>query len=161
MTEKYGTRVAFRSSSLKLEDVDCSLWYAITINPSDAHQYWASSDRQKMYVNWAQQTFYRLLLNTDYEMYLEISPLGRLHWHGKIRFCNTERLIKFYMHDIHKLNNLSTFELDSISDEKIWDTYCRKQFKILNCKISSKDKLSKLALVDVESEMIYKKIPLQ
>lgn len=151
---------AFHSSNLKIENVDVKEWYSITMNPSDDHQYWGAKERQKMFVNWAQLTFYRILLNTDYILYLELSPAGRLHWHGKIRFRNKERLIKFYMDDINKLNKILIFEIDTIKDKDVWDTYIQKQYSLLNVRISSNDKINKLALIDVVAEIHYKKIPI-
>nr|DAW08393.1 MAG TPA: Rep protein [Bacteriophage sp.] len=151
----------YRSKSLKVETIDVTKYYSITVSPSDHHQYFESKERLKMFFNWAQITFYRLLLNTEYEMHIEVSPMGRLHLHGKIKLLNKERLLKFYLYDIPRINNISVFEIDTISDMVKWDTYCTKQKTLQLGYISHKDKLNKLALIDIESEVIYKKIEMK
>jgi len=148
--------------NLCIEDIDLVLWYAISINPDDSHQYMTEKEytkRLKLFVDNQKIILNRILQPLKYELYLEVSPVGRLHWHGYIKYNNIETLKRFYLTQVIKLKHISTFEIDTMNGK--WDAYVVKQYKIWDTKITSEDRINKLALMDVESEVIYKKIPLQ
>lgn len=150
-------------SILPIEKINKSVRYTLTIAPCDDHQYFGATkaqDRLKLFHNWAQLKYYRLFINYEYGLNIEVSPKGRLHLHGYISFKTDENIKDFYLYTIHKLLSFNIVEIDTISDEKVWTEYCKKQSKYSFGRISSRDKISGLALIDVESEVIYKKMPL-
>lgn len=52
----------------------------------------------------------------------ELSSKGRLHFHGVIRILNVPH---FYIH-LKDYEPFGGWEIDTISDMKVWDTYCFK-----------------------------------
>lgn len=62
----------------------------------------------------------------SYKIYFEMSPLGRMHWHGYLRIHDIHA---FYTFDIQILKSYSTFVIKPITDEK-WNAYVLKQQKI-------------------------------
>lgn len=57
-------------------------------------------------------------------MYLEISPTGRYHFHGIIKIKN---VLNFFVHDLYRLKQIGTYEIDTIKDLEVWTKYCSKQ----------------------------------
>lgn len=117
---------------MSIEDVDIKVKYTLTISPNDDYQYFnhKSSDREKNF----RESFEEFFTMVDFQginIYLhpELSPRGRLHFHGTILF-KTEKAIKlFYMDAIHVMLRRSQIEMDTIKDAEVWDTYCKKQSK--------------------------------
>lgn len=154
---------AKHNQSIKIELIDEEEWYALTINPQDDYQYWNENTdtRLKMFTDNIKIVMHRILQPCRYELYVEVSPVGRLHLHGKMRFNNKSTIIRWYISQIHKLGKVSHFEIDTIEDMKIWDEYIKKQYHIFNIKLTSEDKISRLALLDVAAKVTYKKLPLE
>jgi hypothetical protein len=160
MTQKF----QIKNSSLKIEDIKIDVFYAISISPDDNHQEWGikkdnQSYKQRLDLFKTNQSLLinRILQPCRYKLFLEISPLGRLHWHGKIKFVDMDCVKRFYLTQIHQLTSVATFELDEIEDDDKWQAYITKQNKIWNIIITSEDKISKLSYLGV-SEVIYKKV---
>jgi len=60
-------------------------------------------------------------------MWLELSQKGRWHFHGLIKIYNP---LKFYLYDIHKLNEEGHYEIDTYDGYDgfaYWLQYCVKQ----------------------------------
>lgn len=58
-----------------------------------------------------------------FNLTLDISSGGRLHYHGYIKILN---LVSFYFHDIHILQYEGTYEIDIITDPACWYNYVKK-----------------------------------
>jgi len=77
---------------IKPECIDTSVWYSISFNPDDNHQYFNEEyilQRLKKFNQYWNVTFNKYLNNTCYyKLQMEISSRGRLHYHGRINIVN-------------------------------------------------------------------------
>lgn len=108
------------------EDFDYTKWYALTINPSDKFQYFANPHRISLCIKDIKETilFYKYIL---FELYMEISPKGRIHWHGRIGFDSQYDVTMFYIFAVHGLLTKSTVVIKDIDDNDKWTEYITKQ----------------------------------
>lgn len=116
-----------KNSIVKPENINYKEWYTFTINPCDTYQYFKDKDRVNSFHKYWDSYFYLKLTTkdiADVELRLEVSPLGRLHYHGMIQFRNLEA---FFVDIIHDLTTIATIEIDKINDKEIWDNYVTKQ----------------------------------
>lgn len=147
-----------------IEDIEIGKKYTITIAPDDSHQYFEVPKRDGRllkFISWARIYIYKAFLNNEYELFTEVSPRGRLHFHGTIKFKSNEHLLDFYIYTIPHLLKSNQIEIDTIKDPKVWDEYKRKQQKFNLPVITSNDKINKLCLFDTVTEVTYTKIPLE
>lgn len=113
-----------KHKALKYEDVKINTNYAFTLNPSNKYQKFNSYTRPSEFLKIVNE----LLGNIKhYVLYPEISPKGRIHFHGWIWFDTQQEIIEFYLNKIHDLGENSTYEMDILNDVKIWTDYCTKQ----------------------------------
>lgn len=119
------------------EQIKIDTEYAITINPSDEHQYFRSSDRLKDFTNFWQT--YIQNLQCDLVLHLEVSKLGRLHWHGLIKFPKQQNINNFYLNDIHNLTLRSMQLIKPITDSGKWQEYCQKSKHMFDVTIKTTD----------------------
>lgn len=146
----------------KIELFKLKTFHCISINPDDGHQYFEEKDwRKRLDLFKTNQAIIlnRILQPCKYILNIEVSEQGRLHWHGYIKVMHVDDLKRLYLTQIIKLKSMATYEVDTIKDDDVWHTYCNKQKDLWGIQITSEDKISKLALMDVESEVTYKKIP--
>lgn len=132
MVEKKTDFYKPKNSNINIEDIEYNHWYAITINPQK--QYY-----NKGYLRYSDvmQEITKLLNQyigeIEYFMYMEVSKLGRLHFHGYIKYKKDLDLV--YMTLIPDLVDKYSFEIDYINDPDIWAEYISKQtecFKFKN-----------------------------
>ncbi len=64
------------------------------------------------------------------KLYPELSPKGRLHYHGIVRFKDYQQVFDWY-YSYHKIEGLM-LSLDTIGDDDKWDKYIKKQYKYLH-----------------------------
>lgn len=124
---------------LKYECVTNNDTYTISLNPEDSYQFWNSDDRMEVFTLHHAAYLKKLTLvnrtnvfTTD--IYLEISPTGRLHYHGTIKILNKKL---FYLHTLHKLQSYYVYEIDTIADSDTWFAYCTKQDLKINHQIGN------------------------
>lgn len=152
-----------RNEVMKMELCEPGKEYALTLAPSDDKQFWGECklsqnglSRVRMFYDQQKVSVYRMLKGYDYKLDLESSPLGRLHWHGRIKFKDDDKIIDFYVNRVPNLIKGYTICVKPIKDDDIWRTYCKKQNRFFaKYSISSADKINKLAIFE-ESEVIYK-----
>jgi len=117
---------------IKPECIDTSVWYSISFNPDDNHQYFNEEyilQRLKKFNQYWNVTFNKYLNNTCYyKLQMEISSRGRLHYHGRINIVN---IISFIC-ALRMISLHGTYEIDTIKDKEIWDNYCVKQSKLFD-----------------------------
>lgn len=141
---------------LPIEEVKPNIWYALTIAPCDDHQKWDETDnRLREFKAYHKTYILKQLLPNKFEMFVEVSPTGRLHFHGRIMFSNVDMITKYYLCTIHRLLKSNQVEMDTIGDQDVWTRYCTKQIAYNFGKITSQD-YSKL---DAMTEIKYMKIP--
>lgn len=115
-------------------------WYAITLCPSDAFQYFGKANRFKSFYSKIYEAL--LPMHFKYKMYIELSePRGtirgdgpRLHAHGIMYFPDVYSVKKFLLYDLYLLTRIGILEIDTIDDMLRWQVYCRKHISILHFK---------------------------
>jgi len=104
--------------------------FAITISPSDRLQYFNNSERMQVsYITTVK--LYKDILNkylNKYELYLEVSPKGRIHYHGTI---NIKDIIGFLLYVIPQLENTCNVCIKNIDNADEWKTYYSKQQELV------------------------------
>lgn len=118
------TFIKKRNEIIDFEAVNTETDYAITINPCDKHQFFKDNHRIGTFM----EDIHRILYNSSkvykYRLYLEVSPKGRLHWHGYIKIKDP---IQFYLYSVPHMLALSTVVIKPIDDSEVWYNYCNKQ----------------------------------
>lgn len=109
-----------KQKCLAPETLELNKWYTWTVNLQGGEKEHILN-RYNQYCTILSE--YSRIKGIEYEVYPEQSSRGRLHVHGKIQFNNTESIIKFYDHIV---GIDYAYEVDSIGDPKVWDTYCTK-----------------------------------
>lgn len=107
--------------SIKYEDLVLKQLYAITLSPSDQKE--LTVDRHKNFTKSTKQIMITLS-SIHYKLHFEWSPLGIMHWHGKIRIFDKETWFK---DDLYKLKQIGHLCIRPITNLGEWDKYCEKQ----------------------------------
>lgn len=116
-----------RNEFPSLEKLRCGITCAFTVNPE--HQYFDFPDRLFMVLEDTQKA-----LATEYayyKFYTELSPTGRIHYHGWITIINP---LRFYLGDVHRLTTFGTLSvkiIPTLEDFDEWEIYCIKQAHIM------------------------------
>ena len=118
-----------RNLNIKYEDMKNDHTYSITLNPENAYQFWDLPDRietfKKHHINNLKKSSLKDRINIFVlDIRLEFSPAGRLHFHGYIKILNK---LKFYEYTLNKLTEQYQYEIDTIADHEVWETYINKQ----------------------------------
>lgn len=115
--------------------------YTLSINPEDKEQYFNEKDRV---VRFKEQWYGRLLINlapyANYDLYLEISEAGRLHFHGTITVTD---VLGFYANAIPFMRANMTYEIDTIKDANWLTVYCVKQAHLFDGGVNPRVKSAK------------------
>lgn len=112
----------------ELELMQPNKWYAFSCNPCDKYQHFKAMNRMGLFIG----DLSNLFLHTGiykYELYIELSPKGRLHLHGRIKI---NKIVEFYLNVVSYLTTRSTVVIKPIDDEKKWAEYCTKQHDLHN-----------------------------
>lgn len=112
-----------------IENVVIGTKYTLTINPSE--QYFTKYLRHDLVT----KDMIELFASTKScagHVFKEISPHGRIHFHGTIVILDP---FDFYSFFVYRLEQHGTIEIDTIEKADVWDTYCRKQqYLMTDCK---------------------------
>lgn len=129
MDEKYT-----KFQNIPLEDAKLDTPYAFSFNPehqtnlydkkSDSFQYTYALVKMDQYM----KKMLVKLKASAYLMYQELSPLGRIHYHGYIQILN---IVDFFVYDVPLLKSYGTFCIKPIDDAALWAEYVRKQQAVL------------------------------
>ena len=110
--------------SPSIEDIVPLKIYSFTINPEK--QYYNKGAMRHISIIQDVTDVLNKYNNYKYNLYMEISKNGRIHFHGTIHF---EDPWDFYYTIIYKLQQMSTYYIDTIEDQKVWNEYILKQQK--------------------------------
>lgn len=112
----------------KYEDCVDGRIYAFTFSPDDSGQYWHEEKADLRMIRFLDyyNTFFCKHLDdvSRYFLRIEISPQGRLHFHGYLQILNK---LRFYLVVIRNLKGEGIFEIDTIESIKKWNEYITKQ----------------------------------
>lgn len=95
--------------------------YAFSFNPESQPVSYASDRLQKWWIEMAK--LFGSFKGSTVKLSVEISKLGRLHFHGTIKIST---LWKFYYYDVPKLMKDGAFEIDTIGKYDEWMAYVDK-----------------------------------
>lgn len=124
---------------MKLENIPLGKKLSFTYNPSDDHQYFGKPGRLDSFTQYHFKLFKATLsYSCDWVLYPEYSFNGtssemgrngpRLHYHGYIIFKDLDDFLEL---SYTKLSLKGKFEIDTIEDESVWYTYCKKASAIM------------------------------
>lgn len=119
----------FRWDLPAMEHAKINTLYSFSYNPESQPCSYASDRIQKWYSEMVKVI--SSLKACNVVLNLEISKLGRLHFHGTIQISS---LWKFYYYDVPKLMVEGSFEIDTIKSIEDWQAYVDK----------NKDEMSKM-----------------
>lgn len=111
--------------------------YAITINPEDPrgdnkHSFTseattAEEELREVYDTHINNIFKKLKY-CEVLLCPELSPTGRLHYHGVLTVIDT---VMFLWHDVQVIRESAQCEIDTIEDITKWETYISKQAHLM------------------------------
>lgn len=110
-----------RLSLLPLESIQIDAKYTFNLNMSDEFETLLQNVEQYKY-------FLKKYISPycTFELFPELSPLGRLHYHGYITFYDSLKLVDFYF-SIRTFMSYCAMKIGHLNDDKIWDDYIFKQ----------------------------------
>lgn len=110
------------------EDMHLHTLYTFTFNPKDQPEKDSTVNgfRLNAFKNWMESrlTEFRQLRHCEIDLVPESSSKGRYHFHGYIMLTD---IMMFFYKDMPKLQLYGVYEIDTISDQAIWDKYIYKQ----------------------------------
>lgn len=127
---------------LKAEQIVLDTDYAFSYNPKEQHDLVSLSggeyeliikDRKKAFLRKTKLMLHNLK-GSSYRLWFEVSPKGRMHWHGYIRIHD---LNEWFMHDTMMLMHYGAVCIKEITDRPYWQDYVTKQYKIWSITIQS------------------------
>lgn len=110
-----------RWSLPSMEHAKVNVEYAFSFNPESQPVSYASDRLQKWWIEMAK--LFGSFKGSTVNLSVEISKLGRLHFHGTIKIST---LWKFYYYDVPKLMKDGAFEIDTIGKYDEWMAYVNK-----------------------------------
>lgn len=124
-----------KHQGLKMEDIKLSTCYAVTLSPPDnrglvSRRIWNIQTPTKILEENIDKhvQIFKSLKYCELELNPELSPKGRLHYHGVIIIKD---VLNFYYHDLHILNETMSYEIDTLSEDAEgllkYTSYCVKQ----------------------------------
>lgn len=120
-----------KTDLIDYENWKIDTWYALTLNPSDKYQHFESGSRLATVIKELTEVLC-LYSHLSFQLWLEVSKKGRLHWHG---YCKTEEEKDknlFFIHGLPRLLRRCTMVIRDINDDVEWDKYVHKQWQFHN-----------------------------
>lgn len=108
---------------LKLEDIEIGKAYAFSYNPS-AQPIPSKVNSIKEWFDIEYNVFQSVLQYCEVNLYVEISPTGRFHFHGIIIIRNA---VQFIIRDVQHLTGLGTSVIKEVDKPEVWAEYITKQ----------------------------------
>lgn len=116
------------------------LYYSVTINPNDSHQYFGNPNRFDKF----RHDMYEMLIGAspqgiNYHFVIELSEPRQLkpgtdgpryHLHGWIQFKHNEGIFNFLDHVMYHWSRYAYVDIDTIADMKKWELYMTKQSSV-------------------------------
>lgn len=146
----------YESNKLQsIEDVIINTKYSFTVSPCDDYQYFNEDDREDKFRKMFKM-YFKKWKSINVYLYPELSPRGRLHFHGTLLF-KTEKSIKtFYLFYISDILRKAQIEIDTIGDEEKWRLYCVKQSKYFTWTLDNTKDDSLTSIAKEETPVVYK-----
>lgn len=108
---------------LKPEEVYIGKLYAISVNPVAQPQIGRCLSFKEWYDS-MEHLFRDVCIASEFRLYVEISPMGRFHFHG---WMCVKNIMNFYIYDVKTLTREQTCVIKEIEDPEVWEEYILKQ----------------------------------
>lgn len=124
-----------------------NVWYSFSIAPNDANQFFEQNTTQRV-KQFIAVTTKRLKKCPfmNFNLYLDISSRGRLHWHGWIKWDDNEEIFNHFLYNQNRLEKWAQIEIDVINDNEVWDKYVKKICHLV------KRNINKRSVLDEDAE---------
>lgn len=121
-----GFQKTYKLDVLSPEVIEQNVFYTFSFNPKVQPVRHKAGFKCSAFTEWQNDVLrtFRKSTNAMYDLNLELSRAGRLHYHGKIKILN---IINFYIQDLPHLADEGVIEIDTIKDSEVWEKYCHKQ----------------------------------
>lgn len=148
------------TKNLSPECIKVNTFYAYTIAPNDQYEYWnAKSTEERLESFKIYWQVYIQILTAEIVCITEISSLGRLHFHGKIRFKTQKNINDYFINNVYQLHQHCRTMICEIKDEG-WDLYLAKGNHMIDLQIQTTDaNIKRLCFVVATSEKLKLKKP--
>lgn len=147
------------SKNLSPECIKIDTFYAYTIAPADNHQYWnAKSSEERLESFGTYWQAYIQVLTAEITCITEITALGRLHFHGTVRFKTQKNINDYFVNNVYQLHQHCRTMIVLIKDEG-WDAYLSKGSHMIKLKIQTTDANIKRLTAYVEASKKLKLKP--
>jgi hypothetical protein len=146
------------NQGVKLEDMEIGQTYAITINPASQPENKHSVLPWRNLCMWLchyKDWLIQFQDGVELVLYLEVSPTGRYHFHGKLVLLDYNDYINF----LEIMNKQHHYEIDTIKDMDVWDLYIKKQRKIFEYLYTTK--VPYLPLIINENSQVHSKFKIK
>lgn len=132
--------------------------YTFTINPNDDFQYWKENEKERirMSIKHANYVLSKMSCARCW-LKMDISRVGRIHWHGTIEFKTFKNLRRFLLEHIHDLTLKHTIEIDTITDEKTWNDYCNKLNHLVDYEVKTETSSKMLMQLEGQEQNPFQK----
>lgn len=129
MTKKNYKKNVFtqRNKNVNIEEIEIGKLYAITLNP-EKQDFPAGVMRYNGITAELEKILRPWLGCIEYYLEMEVSKMGRIHYHGVIRFKKESDLYSWYADAIPRIAAKYTFEIDELNDYNVWIDYINKQY---------------------------------
>lgn len=106
---------------------ETNTWYSFSLNPPDTKQFYGTkAGREFAFMGYWHDALYSLKTYAKFELYVEVSLKGRLHFHGIIMPKDT---LNFLLYGVKMIESFGMYEIDTIADEDRWKKYYMKDQK--------------------------------
>lgn len=148
-----------KSPILSPDKIALKTMYAITINPDDSYQFFKDVGRERIKKATNHITYVlRQYPNVHMSLTIDVSRVGRIHWHGTVLFTHFENVKDFFLEYINDLVQHHQIEIDTIKDPKVWSDYCHKTLHLFNVNITTQEVMKKRLLTNNPTVIKYKTI---
>lgn len=112
------------------EKLELNTYYTLNINPYETLYSQSVTLKEKiaMLIKYVQELLY--YTDVGYQLYPELSKVGKLHVHGLIKFYTPESVMEVY-NNIYNTMGKIAIEIDTIDNIETYLTYCKKQSKFM------------------------------
>lgn len=156
MAPKSRTNKGKPTGMIEPKSIGLDIMYAITINPNDDFQFWTDpeSERIKKATNHLKYVI-KHNPNYDFHLVIDVSRIGRIHWHGTIRFKHLNHVRMFYTEFLHDFLSKHHLDMDTIKDPVVWNSYMYKTSHLWSNELTT---VSVCKIPIVNKSKIYKDI---
>lgn len=132
---------------IHLEDYHINMWYAITFNIEENRD---TRNIEGQYTRYRYVFSKYLDIFDKYHLWPELSPVGKLHYHGIVQFHKASQILRWVCRG--QVLPLMNIKMKYIEDLKGWIEYCRKQVHIMRPFMHRNGRIYKITCKNVNEQ---------